>query len=90
VQGCLKPLDRRIRWYPRIYDSSLLSVGPPLLRCLAFRGLTNDRERILRSVDRGGQRSGDGGCGGAMGIFRHKSARLKVLGSSNYGRSLCV
>lgn len=55
MQVCLQLLDRRMPWYPR----SCASLYPLIVTTypLAVRGYVNNRERILRSADRGGQRS---------------------------------
>ncbi|KAG9243674.1 hypothetical protein BJ878DRAFT_543027 [Calycina marina] len=54
---CLKPSDGLRGQYPKSYAPSprTMIVAPS---CSAFHGVADDREMILRSADRGAQRSG--------------------------------
>jgi hypothetical protein len=56
---CLKLCDGQIGWCPRPCAPSFAAIVTSFLS--AFRGVADDREMILKSADRGIQRSRDGG-----------------------------
>jgi hypothetical protein len=75
---CLKLADGQIRQYPRSCTPSprTIIVAPS---CSAFRGVADDREMILKSANRGAQRSGITAADGHIPVGERRIDGNRVL-----------